>query len=65
MPRSKPQVNIDLVLPEEGGDTASSGWVRATEILLRVKKKRDNRDMDISSQEIASFEAFMQSNDSI
>jgi hypothetical protein len=35
------QVNIDLVPLDVDGDTASPAWVRATEILLRIKSRRD------------------------
>jgi len=64
MARSKPQVNIVLVFPDGGGDYVSPAWVRATEILLKAKARRDGVSMDMESSRVAAAQAITPCNDS-
>lgn len=49
MGRTRPQINIVVDFPGEGGDIASLAWVRATEILLKAKARRDGKIMEVGN----------------
>jgi hypothetical protein len=46
MPRRLPKLNIEIVIPEmEKGGQSTSGWLRATEILLMALERKRSREL--------------------